>query len=154
MLKKIISSSLAVLLLLGNAITAWAGERPEEEAAKRIAKAKAEVAKLGTGAKAGVKVKLLNGVELKGLVVENKDDEFIVDDPKTGQATTIRYQDVSKVKKWNRDSGNSKKVAIGLVAGALVGLGIYAAVGLRELGKIKIGEIKLPSCLPNCPPTP
>jgi hypothetical protein len=59
------------------------------------------------------------------------------------------------VKKWKQGGGAGKKIAIGLVAGALVGLGIYAATSsLRNLGKIKIGEIKLPPCFPNCPSTP
>jgi hypothetical protein len=154
MLKKVVSFTLAILLLHNGVTTALADKRPED-ASKRIAKAKAEVAKLGAGAKAGVKVKLLNGVELKGHVVENKNDRFTIDDPKTGQTTIIRYQDVAEVKKWKQGGGAGKKIAIGLVAGALVGLGIYAATSsLRNLGKIKIGEIKLPPCFPNCPSTP
>ncbi|MGH9838209.1 MAG: hypothetical protein ACREEM_05440 [Blastocatellia bacterium] len=154
MLKKFVSFTLAILLLHSGAITAWADERPED-AAKRIAKAKAEVAKLGTGNKAGVKVKLLSGVELKGLVVETKDDEFMLNDPKTGQTTTIQYQNVANVKKWKNGSGAGRKVAIGILAGALVAVGVIGAVsafrGLGNVGKI---DLKFPPCFPNCPSTP
>lgn len=154
MLKKIISLTLAILLLFGNAITAWADERPED-AAKRVAKAKAEVAKLGTGEKSGVKVKLFTGVELKGRVVETKEDEFTVNDPKTGQATVIRYQDVSKVKKWKQGGGNGAKVVAGLIIGGLLAAAVIGTViSLRKVGKIGDFDIKFPPCFPNCPPTP
>jgi hypothetical protein len=151
MLKKIISLSITILLLFGNAIATQAGERPED-AAKRIAKAKAEVAKLGTGNKAGVKVKLLSGVELKGHVVENKEDEFTVDDPKTGTPTAIRYQDVAKVKKWKQDGG--AKVPKGLIIGGVAaGAAVLSFIILRP--RFKFGDlgIKFPPCFPNCPPT-
>ena len=151
MLKKIISLTLAILLLLGNTITTQAGERPEE-AAKRIAKAKAEVAKLGTGSTAGVKVKLLSGVELKGRVVENKEDEFTVDDPKTGTPTAIRYQDVAKVKKWKQGSGGSKVTRGLIIGGVVAGLAVLTIISLKKIGDF--GKIEFPPCFPNCPSTP
>ncbi|GEM_PF-725912 len=150
MLKKLVSLTLAILLLHNGAITALANESPEE-AAKRIAKAKAEVAKLGTGAKAGVKIKLLSGVELRGHVVENKEDEFTVDDPKTGQTTAIRYQDVAKVKKW-KPGGGSKVVKGLIIGGVVVGLATLTVISLRKIGNI--GKIEFPPCFPHCPTTP
>lgn len=151
MLKKIISFTLMIVLAFGGTIMAQADERPED-AAKRIAKAKAEVAKLGTSAEAGVKVKLLSGIELKGRVVETKDDEFTVNDQRTEQMTAIRYQDVARVKKSKQGGAKVPKGLI--IGGAVAGAAILSFIILRP--RFKFGDlgIKLPPCLPNCPPTP
>lgn len=151
MLKKVVSFMLAILLMHSGALTAWADERPED-AAKRIAKAKTEVAKRGTGPTAGVIVKLLDGVELRGYIAESKEEEFTVHDPVPRKATVIRYQDVAKVKKWEQ-GGSGSKVARGLIIGGVaVGLTALTIISLRKIGNI--GKINFPPCFPNCPPTP
>lgn len=77
---------------------------------------RAKVARIGTGNKAKVKVKLNNGTQVKGYIAEAQDADFVVRDSKTDAATTIAYADVKKVEK-NKGS-NVKLYAI--IAGVAV----------------------------------
>lgn len=149
MLKRTVSFLLVILSLQNSVIIVRADEFAER-AAKRIAKAKTEVAKIGAGAKTGVKVKLLSGVEWKGRLVESKENEFTINDPKTGQMTVILYQNVAKVKKWSLGGGMSK------VKKRVILTSVVAGVALTILGIVKVRnmDLNLPRCFPLCPPKP
>ena len=124
MLKKILSMTIVMLVMnLAIAPVAFASDNAEKEA-KFAEKVKTEIAKLGTGTDAKVKVKLKDGTKLEGYVSEIKADSFTVVDKKSGNATPIPYPSVKHVKGSNL-SGN---VIIVLVFAALIGVTIIRAV--------------------------
>jgi len=68
---------------------------------KRIAAAKAAVAKIGTGTKARVQVIRLGNPKINGFINEIREDDFEVistDNGSIGVKINIRYSDVVKVK--------------------------------------------------------
>jgi hypothetical protein len=65
--------------------------------APALEKVKANVAKRA-GKKKRVTVELQDGSKLKGYVSQAGEDSFTLTDAKTGQATTLNYRDVSKVR--------------------------------------------------------
>ncbi len=60
--------------------SAFAGTK-EEKFAERV---KTEIAKLGTGTDAKIKLKLKDGTKIKGYVMEADEDQFVVMNSKTG----------------------------------------------------------------------
>lgn len=85
-------------------------------------KAKAAVAKRGTGPKAKVTVKLKDKTTLKGYISNASSDSFTLSDSKTGQVRTLAYSDVAEVKKQG-----------GLSLAAKIGIGVGAGVGALAL---------------------
>lgn len=100
MLKRALVSVLACLLLSFGcfvSVTAGAQIGKDQELAGKV---KTKVAKLGTGSKARVKIKLKNGTTVEGNVREIGDDYFVVAD-KAGADTKVPYADVKQVKTNN-----------------------------------------------------
>ncbi|HKN35800.1 MAG TPA: hypothetical protein VJX16_21370, partial [Terriglobales bacterium] len=62
------------------------------------AKVKSEVTKRGVGKQSRVRVSLHDGTEVKGYISAVDDSSFALTDQKGGKATTISYEDVSKIK--------------------------------------------------------
>ena len=126
MLKRLFSIGLAVLLFhAGNSLLVHDVARAQSDAASD--KAKAEVAKRGTGPKAKVTVKLKDNTKLKGYISEASNGSFTLADSKTGQLRMLNYQDVAEVKK---QGGMSLAAKIGIGVGAGVGaLALLYAIG-------------------------
>ncbi len=117
MLKKICSLALTALLLQAAAVPALAATKAEKEA-QRAEKVRTQIAKLGTGSGARVKLELRDKTKLEGYVSEAGAESFVVTD-KTGKATTVGYPQVGKAKGNNLSTG--AKIAIGVgVAAAIV----------------------------------
>jgi len=127
MLKNYFLFALAGILILTTALTpALAGSKAKE--ASPVEKIKAKVAKRGVGEKARVSVRMQNGTQLKGYVSQAGEDSFVVTDSKTGQATTIAYREVEKVK--GKGLSTAAKIGIGVAIG--VGATVAAlALALR-----------------------
>ena len=119
MFKKICSVILSALLLQAAAIPAFAATSAEKEA-RRAEKVRTQLAKLGTGADARIKVILRDQTRLEGFVSEAGADTFAVTD-RAGKTTTVDYGQVSKAK------GNN------LSTGAKIGIGIGIGVGVTLL---------------------
>jgi hypothetical protein len=122
MLKKYLSTSLAVLLLFGTIAPAAmakskGNQRPSTD------EIKIKVAKLGTGAKAKATVWLADGTKVKGYVSQAGDQDFIMHDRNTNAATTVRYADVVK---FERNNGHSTAKWVGLGAG--IGVGAFVLI--------------------------
>ncbi len=83
-----------------------------EKEARFTEKVKTEIAKLGVGTDARIKVKLKDGTKLKGYVSEIKDTEFSVTNAKTGETIPVPYSHAKQVK------GNND------LTGVLVGIGV------------------------------
>lgn len=101
-MKKILSFTLAVLLLQTFFVHQIFAETKEEKFAGKV---KTEIAKLGTGTDAKIKVKLKDGKKIKGYVMETGENQFVVMNSKTGQAVPIAYPNVKQVKGNNLSNG-------------------------------------------------
>lgn len=101
MFKQIVAGTVIFFLLnLALAPSALAYDKLSKEA-KHAAKVKAEIAKLGTGPDARVKVKLKDGTKIKGYVSEIAEDSFTVTDPETSTATVVPYGNAKQVSRNN-----------------------------------------------------
>ena len=121
MLKRICSVALAALLLQAAAAPALAKSAAEKEA-KRAEKVRTQLAKLGTGSDARVKLELRDKTRLEGYISEAGPEGFVVVS-KAGVASTVAYPQVAKAKGNNLSTG--AKVAIGIGVGAGVTLLIF-----------------------------
>src|SRR5689334_13819153 len=108
LLKKICSAVLAALFLQAAAFPAFANTDTKKEA-ERAEKVHTQLAKLGTGRDALVRVELRDKTKLEGYVSEANADSFTVTDSK-GKSTTVSYQDVKKAHGNNLSTGT--KIAI------------------------------------------
>jgi hypothetical protein len=118
MLKRICSVMLSALLLQAAALPALANGGPDKEA-KRAEKVRTQLAKLGTGKDARVRVELRDKTKLEGYLSEAGAEEFAVTDD-AGKTTAVPYKQVSKAKGNNLSTG--AKIAIGAGIGAGVTL--------------------------------
>ena len=117
MFKKVCSIILSALLMQAVAIPALAGTKAEKET-KRAEKVRTQIAKLGTGRDALIRVELRDKTKLEGYVSESGAESFVVTN-EAGVATTVAYPQVGKVKGNNLSTG--AKIAIGIcVAAAIV----------------------------------
>ena len=128
---KVISFSLAVVLVLQGLAYSQDLQAAVELGAP-VAKVKAEVTKRGVGKQSRVRVSLHDGTEVKGYISEVDDSSFALTDQKSGNVTTISYEDVSKIKR----QGLSKPVKILTICGVVVGawIGIAAALACHTEG--------------------
>ncbi len=119
MFKKVCSLVLSALLLQAAAIPAFAATSAEKEA-KRGEKVRAQLAKLGTGTDARIRLILRDKTKLEGFVSEAGAESFVVTDS-AGKATAVAYPQVSKARGHN------------LSTGAKIGIGIGIGVGVTLL---------------------
>ena len=113
MCKRHLALLLAINLLCLASLPVRVEARQEGTEAARVAKVKANVAKRGTGEKARVNVELRDRRKVRGYISSAGENDFAVTDPKTGQATTLAYDEVSRVS----GRGMSKGAKIGLIVG-------------------------------------
>jgi len=93
---------------------------------EQAVQAKDQVQKRGAGERSRVRVTLRNKTEVKGYISQIDADSFQVTDNKTGQATTIAYQDVMKVRRNGMSTVAKIAIGAGVVAGAMIGAGLLA----------------------------
>jgi hypothetical protein len=123
-MKRVISLILIVLLTqLFFVRPTFAGTK-EEKFAEKV---KTEIAKLGTGQDAKIKVKLKDGTKIKGYVSEISESQFTVINEKTGQATQVPYPQVKQAKGNNLSGG----VVIAIAVVAAIAFIIFAASQLK-----------------------
>jgi hypothetical protein len=72
-----------------------------------------------------VSIKLMDGTKVKGYVTEASDDHFVVTDRKTGQSTTLKYDQVKDI---GVGLSEKTKIGLGIAAGVLV---LAVICGLR-----------------------
>jgi hypothetical protein len=129
MLKKICSALLSALLLQAAAAPALAKSDADKEAA-RAEKVRTQLAKLGTGKDARVRVELRDKTKLEGYLSEVGDTHFAVTDS-TGKTTTVAYPQVKKARGNNLSTG--AKIAIGAgIAAAVVLIVLYSMYAANE----------------------
>ena len=118
MFKRVCSVVLAALLLQAAAVPAFAATSAEKEA-RRAEKVRTQLARLGTGSDARIKLELRDKTKLEGFVSEAGADTFAVTD-RAGKTTTVEYSQVSKTRGHNLSTG--AKIGIGVGIGAAVTL--------------------------------
>ena len=118
MLKKICRVVLAALLLQSVAVPALAKSAAEKEA-RRAEKVRTQLAKLGTGKGARVRLELRDKTKLEGYINEAGAESFVVTDS-AGKTTAVAYPQVRKAQGNNLSTG--AKIAIGVGIGAGVTL--------------------------------
>ena len=128
MLKRICSVALAAMLLQAAAAPAFAKSAAEKES-QRAEKVRAQLAKLGTGESARVKLELRDKTKLEGYIKEAGPEGFVVVN-KAGVATPVAYPQVAKAKGNNLSTG--AKVAIGIGIGAGITLLIIALIAASD----------------------
>lgn len=103
-------------------------EQVQKQEAAQVAKTRTKLQKRGTGEKSQVRVRLVNGAEVKGYVSKIEESSFTVTDKKTGQTTTVPYSDVRKIQGPATSKGAKiALVAVGVAVVVLVAIGV--AVG-------------------------
>ena len=129
MLKKICSVVLAALFLQAAAVPAFAKSNAEKEA-RRAEKARTQIAKLGTGADARIKLELRDKTKLEGFVSEAGAATFAVTHG-AGKTATVEYSQVSKAQGHNLSTG--AKIAIGIgIGAALTVLFIFLYIASKD----------------------
>ena len=131
MFKRLCSVMLSALLLQAAAVPAFARSSAEKEA-RRAEKVRTQLAKLGTGKDALVRIELRDKTKLEGYVSEVGAESFVITN-KAGVATTVTYPQVVKAKGNNLSTG--AKIAIGVgVAAAIVLLILWHEYSENEGG--------------------
>lgn len=118
MLNRFLIIILSILLSVGSGLRS-AQAQPIEEA-RLVAKARADIHRLGVGRDARVEVRLRDKTRLRGYLSEAGEESFTVTDSKTGASRTIAYADVTQVKKPGGGVSMRAWVLIGAAAAAAV----------------------------------
>jgi hypothetical protein len=116
MVRKYLSVFLVLILLHITTGSAFSSTRAEKDVQRRE-EVQAQVAKHGTGEKARIRVKMMDGKTLKGFIEEAGADSFVLRESATWAPTTIAYSDVSKIK--DKEASTCQKV---LFVWALLGV--------------------------------
>jgi hypothetical protein len=129
MLKRLLSVTLAGLLLNLVSVAPVCAKGKQDKDAQKAEKVKRAVNKLGTGERARIKVKLKDETRLKGYVSQIGENDFQIADAKMGTTSTVAYAQVKRIEGKNFTTG--QKVAIGVGIAAIV-LIIVALVGIHQ----------------------
>jgi len=130
MLRRICSVMLSALLLQAATLPAFGATTNAEKEAKRAEKVRTQLAKLGTGTDARIKLELRDKTKLQGYVSAADADTFSVTDGK-GNTTHVPYQDVKKAQGNNLSTGAKIAIGIGIGVGVLI---IIALIAARHFG--------------------
>jgi sRNA-binding regulator protein Hfq len=103
---------------------------------EKTAKVKSEVAKRVANKKTRVKIKLLDGAELKGRIEQADADGFTITEDKTNKKVVLSYGAVDKVK--GRGMGTGTKILIATGVGVAV-LAIIVVVAIKNFDPFEGG---------------
>lgn len=115
-MKKYVSLMLVVVIFMtfsGGEVLAQTQTQTDTEA-QRAEHVRSEIARLGTGPDARIKLKLLDKRKVEGYVSEAGADTFIVVNPKSGVATTVAYPQVGTAKGNNLSEGAKIVITVGI----------------------------------------
>jgi hypothetical protein len=111
--KKILATVVAILIVNVLCVSSVSAQKQELSADE----AKAEIIKLGTGKKAGVRITTSDNTKIKGWLSFAGEDHFTVT-ADNGNSTDIKYSDVRQVKSLRPSKGLTAAVAIVVVGAA------------------------------------
>ena len=140
-MKKHLSIILIVSLVsLATGVQAFA-RGSGKDAVPQAEKIKAKIAKLGTGEKAKVRIKLRSGERLKGYISSAGENDFAITDKKSGQTKTVLYSDVIEARKPGLSKGT--KIAIVVVIGVVATAAILALVIANTFPNFTLSNIAI-----------
>ena len=122
------------LFLMFLATTARPALAQDATAASQADSARAVIERVGTGPKARVRVTLRDRTELKGYVSSVAADAFSVTDAKTGDARSVAFSDVARVKRSGGMSGRGWAILGGSAAAAIIVIVVVLAPVLTDGG--------------------
>lgn len=129
MFRTLLSLMLTGLLIQGlNAAPVRAAQGNNDDA-NAVEKVKVKVAKIGTGDKTRVTVRKKDGTKIKGTIAQASTEDFTVRDRKTGDTTTISYNDVARLEDNRGSSLRNALIVVGVGVATfvvLVGLVVLA----------------------------
>ena len=120
MFRKTLAVILSAIVLSAGFASSKAGAQTAQDA--RAEKARAFVAKRGTGEDARVVVRFRNDSKLRGYISQTSADSFTVVNPQTNTSTVVSYAEVEKVSKPG--GFPTKWVVLGASAAAAVIIGV------------------------------
>jgi hypothetical protein len=123
MFKRYLSLLLVTLVINLTCGTSIFAASKEDKEIKFGEKVKTNIAKLGTGKHALVKLKLRDKTRLEGYISEAGEKTFTVTDIKTGAPSVVEYRQVKTAKGNNLSTG--VKIAIGVGIAAAIIFVIY-----------------------------
>jgi hypothetical protein len=91
--------------------------------------AKAEIAKLGTGPKAVIRVTLKDDKKVQGWLSFAGEDHFTLTDEKSGALSDIKYSDVARVKSLRPSKG---ALVAGVAGGLTLAVVIFLFAGAKQ----------------------
>lgn len=128
MLKKLVVLMIVALLLNVTGVHVVSAASKEEKRARFTEKVRVNIAKLGTGTSAVVKVDLRDKSKIKGYISSADAEAFTVIDPKTGVSTAIPYSQVKGVKGNNLSTGVKIAIGVGIAAAVIIFLIVFHVV--------------------------
>ena len=126
MTKKIFAISLSALLLMAFGVQSTLAQTASAD--QRVQDVSMQVAKLGTGKKAKVHVKLRDNTKIKGYISDAAQDSFTVVD--SNGPRTIAYVDVTEVRK---QQGGISPLTWGIIGGAAAAVVIVAVTVVKPV---------------------
>ena len=117
MIKKF-TSLMLIGLLLNLAFCSTTKANNVQPDAKRAAKVKSAISKLGAGRETGVKIKLLDNTKIVGYISEIGDEDFTIVDELNNKTVPIPYSQVKQLKGKNNLTG--AKIVLGLLLTLIV----------------------------------
>jgi hypothetical protein len=123
MLKSYLSLILIGLMAFGTNVQPVFAQTQTDAHAEKV---KAVVVARGVNEKKRLRVKMLNGVKMKGYISQIGDDSFTLAVSKTKQPVVIAYRDVSKIESGGLSGGARIGMIVGAAAGAALII-IYVA---------------------------
>jgi hypothetical protein len=118
MSKRLFTLALASLVLNLFIVAPSVSGRTQEDETKHVNKVRGQIARIGTGPKARVEIRLRDETKLKGFIGESDETRFVVVDTKTGARTTLEYPQVKKVKSYRLTNTFKTALAVGIGLGA------------------------------------
>lgn len=114
MLKKLFSMVIVSAICASSLVVSAAV--PSNDDAKQAEKTRSEIRKLGTGPDAVIELELRDKTKVKGYVSEANDNDFVVVDPTTKNATTVPYPQVRKARGNNLSGGVKIVLTVAVIA--------------------------------------
>jgi len=125
MLKRLLALALAGFLL--GMVTPLPSSAQSETDARQIEKVKAQVARMGTGKRARVKIKLKDNQTIKGYIGQIGEDGLTLVDSRNGTITPVPYNKIDQVKANNP----SPFLPLAVGAATIGGVMLFVALALR-----------------------
>lgn len=130
MIKKCLSFALVCLLLLSCGSSFVSAQARTDDNASSVAKIKQKVVERGTGKSNPVEVKMSDGTSRRGYISQAGENSFTLTDSETGQAVSIGYNEVARVK---YRASKAEKITARIIAGAAAAAAVVLVIAFVQI---------------------